>query len=465
MMGFLAREILRAVQGWWVSGPQGKWIRGAAIDSRQVKGGELFVALPGEHTDGHLFVNDALQRGAAGAMVARSGLYHPEPSQVLLRVNDTLWALGEWGRWHRERLPTTVVAITGSCGKTTTKALTAATLSQVAPTLASPGNYNTEIGVPLTLLDLQPHHAFAVLELAMRGKGQIGRLARLCRPFVGVITNVGLSHAQMFRHVQEIVDAKGELLEHLPSNGVAVLHRDSVHFQPLREKVRCRLLTFGLHSEAKVRAEGIRYLLEGPQGWRMQFRLVLPDGSAARVHLRLLGEHNVMNALAAAAVGYVLQVPLEAIVAGLESVEGLPMRTQLLRTPSGIVVLHDAYNAAPDSMAAALETLIHLPAQRHGAALGDMKELGELETVEHLKVGRLAAEKGLDFLITVGEGGRLIAQGAQEAGFPPQRLWVCASNEEALSILRGLLQPQDAILVKGSRAMNMEEIVHGLLEG
>jgi len=444
----LSRDtVLRATRA-RVVGSTPETFHGISTDTRQLAPGSLFVALKGEHFDGNDFVGEAFERGAAAALVSRE---IPRAGPLLV-VSDTLEALGSLAGAHRAPLDTRVIAVTGSTGKTTTKEMIAAILSQGWRTARTPGNYNNEIGVPLALLDLDACYQAAVVELAMRGKGQIGYLARMARPQVGLITNIGLSHLELLGSREAIAEAKAELLAHLPEDGTAVLNADDDFFTFLKERSPSRVVSFG-RSAADVCPEHIDIAGDG----RVTFSLHASWG-AHDISLRAAGRHHALNAAAAAAAAAAAGAPPEWIVAGLEAFEATDMRGRIAEAPGGFTVIDDCYNAAPDSMRVALELLADLPGNRKWAVLGDMKELGPLAVEWHREVGETAARMGITGLITVGELGRHIAEAARKR-LPPQRVIEAADTAGAAQAAAERLQPGDVVLVKGSRAMKMEDIV------
>ena len=450
-------------------------VRRISTDSRTVERGDLFFAIQGENFDGHRFITDALRKGAAGAVAGRERVPEDALSAgVVLAVADPLLALGSLAAWHRNRFPIKVVAVTGSVGKTTTKDLVAAVLSRKFRTLKSPGNLNAEIGLPLTLFDLGPNHEVLVVEMAMRGPGQIRYLARIARPDVAVITNIGLSHMELLGSQDAIADAKAELLDFLPRGGAAVLNADDRYFDFLRSRVPPEATTvpFGLDTRDGAAVTG-SYLgpAIGPAvdaGSRIGSRCVLGGVGVATPHpltLPLLGRHNLSNALAATAVGLTLGVDWSAVIPGLESADISAMRMAVHELPEGCLLIDDAYNASsPETMLAALDVLGELPYERKTAVLGSMLELGPAAGEAHRRVGEAVAAGGIDRLVTVGEGGSRMADAALGAGMPPVRVFRCETNQEALEQLQASRQPSEAILVKGSRGVAMEQIVAGLRE-
>ncbi len=456
-MNLALKEIAEAVAGTVES--DGRPAHGVSTDTRTLKPGDLFFALfgegakPGSAGDGHRFVPDAAQRGAAGAVVSQPVTGLPAGFGIV-RVPDTLIALGKLAAAWRERTRARVVAVTGSVGKTTTKGMLGSILASAGPSVVAERSYNNEIGVPLTLLQLGGHHAYCALEFAMRGRGEIDYLTRLVRPEVGVITNIGASHAGRLGSREATARAKGELLPLLPHTGAAVLKRSDFFFPVLSELSAAPVISFDLEAEADVRAEGIEeHGLEGAS-----FECVLGHRRIA-VRLAVPGRHNVENALAAAAAAHALGIDAAVIGAGLSQYAGTDMRTRVVRTPGGITVIDDSYNAAPASVEAALRLLATAEGRRI-FVFGDMLELGQEGPEAHRAVGADAAEAGVSRMLVVGELAKLAAESAGESGVDAS----CHDGPEAVvAALKPELRPGDTVLVKGSRLMQLERVVEGLL--
>jgi len=441
-----------------------------------VRPGDLFFALSGENFDAHRFVGDALAKGAVAAVVTSAGVAGQSPvAGPLLEVDDPLLALGRLGAWHRNRFNIRLVAVTGSVGKTTTKDLIHSVLSRQWTTLKNPGNLNAEIGLPLTLLQLRPQHQAAVVELAMRGPGQIRYLAELARPDLAVITNIGMSHMELLGSQLAIAEAKSELLDYLPAGGIAVLNGDDPYFEFLRSRVPAdaRCVVFSA-DEAPVDGASGSYLGVGPRpqerasealGTRFTLRPARTQ-SVRWAWVPLLGRHNMLNALAAAAVGHAMGVSWPRINRGLAEAEISGMRMAVHRLRDGSLLLDDAYNASsPEAMEGALEVLAELDGLRKIAVLGSMLELGNASDDAHRRVGEAVAAMSPTCLFTVGEHASLIGESAKASGLDSERIVICPDNATALSALRPHRRPGDVILVKGSRGMAMEAVVQGLREG
>ena len=446
-------------------------VSGTVIDSRRCRPGALFVALEGERADGHDFVADAFSRGAVAAIVERdvgvsaTTLDLTGPAQMwpadwslplVLKVDDSLQAIqraaGFWRRQHRVR----VVGITGSVGKTTTKELAAAVLARRYTMLKSEASYNNEIGLPLTLLHLTDRHERVVLEMGMYDVGEIADLARIAQPHVGVVTIVGPVHLERAGTLERIVQAKTELVEALPSapEGVAILNYDDERVRGMAQATQARVFYYGLSPEADLWADGIEGLgLEG-----IRFRLHYGD-ETLYVKIPLLGRHSVHTALRAAAVGLVEGLTWQEIIEGLRG-PSAQLRLVAVPGPEGATILDDTYNASPASTIAALNLLEELDGRKI-AVLGDMLELGNYEHEGHGKVGMRALEVA-DVLIAVGPRGRIIGQTARRWGMPSDQVHIVEDNAEAIALLNQMVTGDDVILVKGSRAMKMEDIVSEL---
>jgi UDP-N-acetylmuramoyl-tripeptide--D-alanyl-D-alanine ligase len=423
-----------------------------------LQAGDLFFALKGEKADGHLYVSRAIESGAAGVVISDETAVPRGVATPVVKVEDPLWALGDLAKHYRSKFDVRVVGITGSVGKTTTKEMLASILSRKWKVLKNAMNFNNEIGVPLTLFQLDRDHDVVVLELAMRGLGEIRRLAAIAKPCVGVITNVGISHIERLGSQGAIADAKTELLAELPPDGVAVLNAEDGYYMVMKERFGGRKISFGSCKSADVVGTRIKTSDSGGHDF-----VILIDGGAVKVKLPILGHYNVYNALAAAAAAVGMGVDLYTIRDGLESFTPPAMRMELIRSKAGYVVLNDTYNASPASTVGALKTLDALKGYRRKiAVLGDMLELGDYGPKAHRDIGMMVAESEIEVLVTVGELARMVAEGAAAAGMPGKAIQSFADSVETGGKLRAMVKRGDAILVKGSRAMKMEEIVQVL---
>jgi len=427
-------------------------------DSRRLDPGALFFALRGQQHDGHDFVVAALRNGAAAAVVD-----HPVigvPAAQLIRVTDTLVALGDLAAWTRRRCRAQVVAVTGSNGKTTTKELIASVCSAAAPFAGvskSAGNFNNLIGLPLTLLQMRGDESVAVLEMGMNHPGEIARLAEIARPDFAVITNIGSAHLEgIGGTLAGVAAAKGELIASLSPDATIAINADDERLRRLGALFPGRQVTFGRAGD--VRARNVADLREAG----VTFDLMVGDESAA-VHLRLIGGHNVQNALAAAAVGHAMGLSVPVIGAGLAQARGPAMRMAARRLANGVTVINDAYNANPSSVEAALMTLRRFSG-RSVAVLGEMWELGDESRRAHFAIGERAASLGVRELYLLGTQAEAMAAGARAGGMRSDAVYVCSSHAEVAAAVVARWQPGDTVLVKGSRGMRMEEVVR-LLEG
>ena len=430
-------------------------IRGGAVDSRDVEPNQLFVALPGERTDGHNFLTAAVERGAAALLVTRD----PDDLGALgdvtvVRVADALAGLHAVAAGWRRRFSPLVVGVTGSIAKTSAKEAVAAVLARRFRTLRNEGNQNNEIGLPLTVLKLGPEHEAAVLEMGMYVGGEISDLARIARPRIGVVTAVQAVHLSRIGSLDAIERAKGELVEALPSDGTAVLNADDERVRRMAGRTAARTLTYGFAPDADVRAEDVRST--GLDGMRFTLRVA---GEARAVAIPTLGRLSVHNALAAAAVARAAGLDLEEIVDGLAAGWAAPHRGQVVRR-SGVTIVDDSYNASPGSVVAALDLLAGLPGRRV-AVLGEMLELGDEHDSGHRSVGRAAAGV-VDLLVVIGAGARPIADGAREAGLSPGRMLELPDRDAALDALRARLRDGDVVLVKASRGIELDLLVDDL---
>ena len=441
----------------------GRPIRGGAVDSRLVRPGELFAALRGERTDGHRFLAEAARAGAAALLVSE-----PVPADELerlgdvtvIRVPDGLRALHAIAAGWRARFDPLVVGVTGSIAKTSTKEAVATVLAADRRTLRSEGNQNNEIGLPLTILRLGPEDEAAVLEMGMYVGGEIRELARIARPRIGVVTAVLGVHLSRIGTIDAVEDAKAELVEALPADGVAVLNADDPRVRRMAGRTSARVVSYGFTEDAVVGAEDVTSAgLDG-----MRFTLRLPPAARVPVTIPVLGRLSVHNALAGAAVGLAAGMVPNAIAAALVGGWSAPHRAELIRA-GGVTIVDDAYNASPASVLAALELLAGLPGRRI-AVLGEMLELGRASDSGHRAVGRAAASS-CDLLCVVGTGAgpAAVAAGAREAGLAEDRLLMAEDREAAAERLAATLQPGDVVLVKASRGVALEVLVDSLVAG
>jgi UDP-N-acetylmuramoyl-tripeptide--D-alanyl-D-alanine ligase len=444
-------EVAEAVEG--AAAGEDVSVSRVAVDGREVAAGDLFVALRGERTDGHRFVDQAFAAGAAAAMVER-----PIETGPHVVVADTEEALRKLAIDERAGMAAVVVGITGSTGKTSVKDLSAAVLGMRFRVSASPRSFNTEVGVPVTLINADPDAEVAVCEMGSRGLGHIRSLTEVARPAIGVVTNVGLAHLEMFGSPENVADAKAELVEALPEDGTAVLNADDPVVRGFAGRTAARAILFGTDAGADVRAEELRLDDSG----RPSFTLRTPDGVEG-VDLPVVGEHMAWNALAAAAAGVALGLSAAECAAGLKDARVSGWRMEILEAPGGYRIVNDAYNANPTSMAAALKAAAWMArGGRSIAVLGHMAELGPVADREHERVGELAARLGIDRLVVVGPQARRIAVGAVREGVEPDRVTEVPTVEEAAAAVRELVRPGDVILLKGSRVAGLERVAEAI---
>ncbi len=425
--------------------------QGISIDSRKIAPKNLFVAIRGENFDGHDFVENAYKQGATAALVDRE-----LPCTIpQIKVPDTKLALGKIGRAWRERYALPLAGVTGSNGKTTLKNMIAhiciaACQNDKTKVLATHGNFNNDIGLPLNLVRLNEQHKYAVIEMGMNHPGEIAYLTQLAKPTVAVINNAAGAHLEGVKNLEGVAKAKGEIFLGLAPNGIGVLNADDHFFKFWQGLLGQRsFISFGLDHPADVTAK-IHNMQETPS-----FTLCTPKGEIP-ITLHLHGKHNIMNALAASAVAIALNIDLTAIKTGLENVRPVPGRLQQYSLPNGTRVINDTYNANPASLQAAIDVLAHLPGRKI-LVLGDMKEIGSETKQLHYNMGEQARVSGIDYLFTVGE---LAAEAAKGFGTGARTF---PNKSQLADALKLLLQPDVNILVKGSRSMQMEKVVAELL--
>jgi len=425
-------------------------------DSREVQPGSLFAAFVGERVDGHDFAAQVVEAGAVAVLASR-----PVGVPAIV-VEDVQTALGALARHVVRRLGATLVALTGSAGKTSTKDLIAQVLQRKAPTVFTPGSLNNEIGLPLTALTATEETRFLVLEMGARGIGHIRYLTDLTPPKIGLVLNVGTAHIGEFGGREQIAQAKGELVESLPEDGAAILNADDPLVRAMASRTKAKVLFFGETDEADVRAENVRLTDTGQPA----FRLHTPSG-ASDVTMRLYGEHHVSNALAAAAVAHELGMSAEEIATALSEAGSLSRwRMEVTERPDGVTIVNDAYNANPESMRAALRALAAMgQGRRTWAVLGKMAELGDEALAEHDAVGRLAVRLNVGKLVAV--GGReasWLQLGAYNEGSWGEESVHVSDAQAAIDLLRSELRPGDVVLVKASRSVGLESVAQALLD-
>ena len=445
-------DVARAVEGLFLG--EDVEVTSVATDSRDVVPGALFVALPGERTDGGRFVPEAFANGAAGVLV-RDGLDVDGPAVSVRSTGEGLMMLA---RDERARMDASVVAITGANGKTSTKDMAAAVLSTRFRTHASKGSFNNEVGLPVTILGAGSDTEVVVAEMGARRVGDVAILCGIARPDIAIVTNVGVAHLEVFGSWDRIVEASAEPVEALGADGVAILNADDAVIADYAGRTEARVVTFGLAADADVRAEDVSLGADG----RASFTLA-SGAERAKVTLAVPGEHMVANALAAAATGVTLDVPLAACAEALSRAGVSQWRMETFTTPGGIRVVNDAYNANPESMAAALRAARWMAGEGHLiAVLGTMAELGPIAAREHERIGELAARIRVDRLIAVGASARSIVDAGLREGVEPDNVACYDDPDQALDDVRSSARPGDLVLFKGSRVAGLERLAEAL---
>ena len=447
-------QLLEATGGELVVGNRRSPVTGISLDSRRLQPDDAFVAIRGSRFDAHQFLPEAIGRGASCLVVSQ--LPPPPHSVATIRVPDTIRALGSLAAFHRNHFQIPVIAVTGSCGKTTTKELIAHLISQGRSVLKTPGTENNHIGLPRTLLSLSTAHGATVVELGSNHPGEIAYLASLASPTIAVITNVGPAHLEFFGSLAGVLREKLSLLQALGPRGVAIVPGDQL--EVVLEAKRClhpqaALMTFGTSDRCTVQGMEIRRV-EG--GTEMRVRDV-----PGRFFVPLPGSHNAENALAALTCAAAMGIPLATLQDRLATFVPLPLRSQIIRC-QGLTIVNDCYNANPLSFARALEILTDLDVRRRIVIAGDMLELGEFAPVAHQAIGRLCAQLGVDVIVAVGQFAEAVASGALE--LRPCHVITCGTVEEVAPLVRSFIQEGDGLLIKGSRKLQLERLVSLLLQ-
>jgi len=425
-------------------------------DSRKVTKGCLFLAIAGEKFDGHDYIEEVCEKGAVAIVYHNENCKHDIAGVAFIKVQDTILALGDLARAYRQLYKIPVVGITGSVGKTTTKNFTAAAFSESLKTVKTPLNFNNEIGLPLTVLMLEDHEAL-IVEMGMRGEGEIEYLTNIAKPTIAIISNIGISHIERLKSRENIFLAKTEICHGLAEKGILLVNGDDDmlgDYEKLSKRVnefnkKIQIITFGTSNNCDIKAENIKL------GDTAQFDFVAPFGTM-HIKLALPGKHNVLNALSALAAAYYSGISLAHAAKGVMEFQGDQIRQNIINI-NGFKIIDDTYNAGPESMKAALDVLVSFKeSKRYIAVLGSMLELGSYAANAHIEVGKHAGEIGVDLLIAVG---KMAVKYAAE--FTTQ-VYCLNENEQVLDILQKIIAPGDCILVKGSHAMHMDEIVEGL---
>jgi UDP-N-acetylmuramoyl-tripeptide--D-alanyl-D-alanine ligase len=453
-------QLQQAVGGELIAGPAAAppaMARSAGrivTDSRRVEPGDIFWALPGPRHNGGDFLAEAYGRGAIGAVAAGSTI-SPPPGRWKLRVKDGLQALTELARWKRVAFTGSVIAVTGSVGKTTTRQMLQSVLSTRLTGTCSPHSYNNHVGLPLSMLAMEPEHDFAVFELGASGPGEIAALAQLCAPRIGIITRVGDAHLAGFGSRTAVAESKAELIRALPADGVAILNGDDFGLRAVANRAAARIIWVGRGVDCDLTASDVEFT-DGALSFRLEGR---------RFQTPVWGRHNLTSALVAVAAGRLLGLSLDDIADGLACFEPPPQRCEVVRT-QGVAVINDTYNASPQAMRAALELLRDINCRgRRIAVCGDMRELGTAADGLHHRLGEeVVTVCGADLLIVCGEYAFNVAAGAEHAGMASSRIAAFRRAEEIMPLLSQLVAPGDAVLIKGSRALGLESVARELRE-
>ena len=426
------------------------FFEGVTTDSRKITSGVLFVALKGEHFNGEDFAAEALKKGAIAVLVSKS--FDKNLDGIILKVDDTLKAYAQIAGAWRNRFNIPIVAVTGSNGKTTTKDLTATALNSLGHVQKTSGNFNNEVGVPMTLLSLNENHKAAVVEIGMRGLGQIEALAQVVKPNIGIVTNVSEAHIELLGTIENIARAKGELVTEIQDGGTIILNADNVHTLAMKNLVKdgVKVLTYSIEGGADFVAKDILIGSVSTE-FTLSFR-----GKEYNFEIPMLGRHNVSNALAAIAAGYACGLKVPDVQRGFSTLTTTKMRYEVIRR-DGLTIINDAYNASPASMRAAIRTTSEVYSGRLIAVLGDMLELGTISEQIHREIGFELVENKFDTLITLGPLGRFIAEGAREAGL--KNIFTFDTHEAAARKILEIVRDGDTILFKASHVMHMEKII------
>lgn len=445
-------DIAKATGGTLLCGDGAQTVCAVCTDTRSITPGSLFVPLAGENFDAHTFIPDALSGGCVASLTAKRDV---QANGALVYVPDTRRALADLAAFYRKQFNIPVVAITGSVGKTTAKELTATVLSTKLNILKTAGNFNNEIGLPLTLFRLEETHEAAITEMGMSGFGEIDLLASIAKPDIAVMTNIGMSHIEMLGSQENIYKAKSELFAHVNPEGTVILNGDDPILAAHKSEIQQKTITVGLSDSCDMRATDINAKSDS-----VSF-IVTYKGESAPISLAFPGEHNVINAMLACAVGLCLGISLHDAATGLAAYIPSDRRMQLIDA-DGITIINDCYNAAPASMIAGIKVLCSHKGRKI-AVLGDIKELGTYAEKAHKEVGTFAADAKIDALFTLGNFAKWIAEGAKEAGMNLDRIFTFGDIDSLNESLDAFLQKGDTVLVKASRAMALERVTNHLI--
>ncbi|MBU0478185.1 UDP-N-acetylmuramoyl-tripeptide--D-alanyl-D-alanine ligase [bacterium] len=449
-------EVIKATKGQLVKGDQSFLVKGISIDSRSIKKSDLFIAIKGDNFDGHDFIGNAIKSGASGVILSSlDSSLKTLSSAFIIKVSNTLKAIQNLAKYYRGKFDIPIIGITGSNGKTTVKDMTEGILSQKLRITGTIGNYNNQIGVPLMAFRLSKDTRAGIFEMGISSYKEMENLGDIIRPDIAVITNINIAHMQYFKTIRNLVNAKSKLLDFVTKEGTAILNADDKYFSFLKSSAKCRVISFGIKNKADIMAEDISLL---PASTKF-----LLNG-AVKITLPIPGIHNVYNALAAAGVFLQFSKDLNLVRDGLRNFKPPEMRMQMIKIKD-LAIINDAYNANPASTRAALEVLRNINSNPNGTRyrkvfiFGNMFELGDRKVSEHKKIGKLVAESQIDTFITVGELAGLSAAAAKESGLNENKIFSFKNTEEVGEKLLSILQSNDTLLLKGSRAMRLENIL------
>ena len=453
------KDVIKIANGKLICGNENLPFVKLCKDTRELQTGEIYLGIQGENFNGSTLYEQALEKGAIACVLQNveidKEVLRKYPNVTIVLVENTVRALQQLAAYKRSLYNIPIVAITGSVGKTSTKDMVASVLSQKYKVLKTPGNYNNELGLPLTLLGLTDEEMM-VLEMGMNSFGEISLLSNLVKPDVAVITNIGTAHIGMLGSRENILKAKLEILEGLQSNGTLVINNDNdllyKWYREQKKNQNYHIVTYGMQENSDIMGKNAIYHEDGSECE------AIVQGKSYKIHIPVGGEHFVLNALCAISVGTIFNIPMEQIEKGIEEFELTKRRMEIKHTKEGALLINDCYNANYDSMKAALDYLGKLPSQRKIAVLGDMLELGEYSKELHEKVGEAVAKNKIDMLICVGEEAKKIAKKAVEKGMEKSQISLCNYNNEAIEILKKTLSNKDAVLIKASNGLKFIEI-------
>ena len=457
---FSAADVETATAGTLANGPKDAMFNKVSIDTRTLQTGDIFFAIQGPNLDGHRFIPAALAKGALGAVAAKSYQYPEEfpGGHVLIQVEDTHKALKDLAAWTRRRWAGTLVAITGSMGKTTTREFVTQVLRSQFSVYQTPGNYNNLFGLPLALLGLAPEHDLGIFEMGMSAPREIAEMCRIAAPDIGIITNVAPVHLQFFNSIEDIARAKGELAQALPPDGELIYNIDDTLVSEIANRFSGRKISFGFSEHADIRASHIRIVSLSETRFRLSYA-----ETACEAAIPLPGAHFVMNALPAVALGLRRNIPLDKIVDSLARLQQASMRGQILRFKEGFSVIDDSYNSNPRALMSMIELLAKMPSfARRILVAGEMLELGNDSDSLHAECGAYAAKSGLDLVIGIQGAARRIVDAAVNAGLPESHVRFFPTSAEASNFISAEIRKGDLVLVKGSRGVHTEKIIQSL---